>query len=79
MAIHYHETQPEAAELFHTLSKEEMQHMQKLHHEAEDMIAKYRKTKGEPPAEMMAVYNYLHDKSMEHAAHVRELQGMFNA
>ena len=79
MAIHYHETEPEAAELFFTLSKEEMQHMAKLHHEAADLITKYRKEHGEPPESMMAVYNYLHDKSMEHAAQVRQLQGMYNA
>ena len=79
MAIHYQESEPEAADLFFSLSKEEMQHMAKLHHEVADMIAKHRKEHGEPPESMLAVYNYLHDKSMEHAAQVRQLQGMYNA
>lgn len=78
MAIHYADTEPEAAELFFTLSKEEMGHMSKLHRLVADLIAKYRKEHGDPPPEMLAVYNYLHDKSMKHAAEVRSLQGMYS-
>ena len=79
MAIHYMDTEPEAAELFHNLSKEEMGHMGKMHRMVSDMITQYRKEHGDPPAEMLAVYNYMHDKSMKHAAKVRSLQGMYSS
>lgn len=79
LALHYQEEEPDTAELFYTLSNEEMLHMLKLHHDVGKLIAKHRKEHGEPPAEMLAVYNYLHDKSVAHAAEVRNLQGMWKA
>ena len=42
-----------------------------------DRIAKHRAEKGEPPAEMMAVWNYIHEKNMAKAAEIRVKQNMF--
>ena len=68
---------PKAAEVFHRLSEEEIGHANMLHDVAAAMISDYRKANGDPPAEMLAVYNYLHEKQIRKAAEVKALQGMY--
>lgn len=68
---------PEAAELMNMLSSEEMRHMQMLHNQVVKLIENYRKTEGEPPAPMLAVYDYLHQKFIDHAKEIKILQQMY--
>ena len=68
---------PELAELLYQLSLEEMTHMTRLHGEVEKIIAAYRRTNGEPPAAMQAVYDFLHERMIEKAKAVKIEQGMF--
>lgn len=51
--------------------------MNMLHTSVVGFIEDYRRTKGEPPPSMMAVYEYLHDKQIEEAAEVKNMQSMF--
>ena len=76
-ALDHKADRPKLAELFSRLSAEEMAHMGLLHTAAEEIIAEYRREKGDPPAPMMAVYNYLHKKQIEKAAEVKRLQEMY--
>ena len=76
-ALMHKDDMPELANLFYTLSTEEMVHMQKLHNAVTQIIADYRKTKGEPPADMLAVYEYLHGKQIEKAGDVKAKQTLF--
>lgn len=48
-----------------------------LHNEVVKIIDEFRKTKGEPPAQMMAVYDYLHKKHIEQAKEAKLLQAMY--
>ena len=65
------------ADLFYTLSMEEMRHMQMLHDAVARKIEEYRQTNGEPPESMLAVYDYLHAKQIERANEVKGYQQMY--
>lgn len=76
LALEYRDTRPELARLFHSLAETEMEHMNKLHKAVAEIIEEYRKENGEPPASMLAVYDYLHQRHIEEAAEVKRLLDM---
>ena len=77
LAIRWKSEEPDTAELFSELSKEEMGHMSKLHEQAEEHIREYREENGEPPRDMMTLYEYLHDKHKAKATEIKIKQGMY--
>lgn len=70
---HMHEDDPELARTFKMLANEELNHMNMLHTQVVRIIRTYREEHGEPPANMMAVYEYLHRKQIDKVAGVRAL------
>ena len=60
-------------------SLEEMEHMNRLHGIIVEIIEEYRKTEGEPSAEMLASYNRIHEKHIKKAAKVKSMQDMYKA
>jgi DNA-binding ferritin-like protein (Dps family) len=77
MAIEYKEEYPELSRTLYNLSTQEMEHMNLLHNEVTAIIKKYRDTQGEPPPDMMAVYDYLHKEQIDMAIEVKTLQNMY--
>lgn len=77
LAHEYKEKYPMVAKTFYELSMQEMDHMEMLHNDVKDLIEKHRKENGEPPAAMMAVYEYLHKKDIEKAAKIKLFQNQY--
>ena len=50
-----------------------------LHNEVVKIIEEYRKKEGEPPATMMAVYEYVHQKHIERLAEAHRYQDIFKS
>lgn len=68
---------PDVAKAYLSISNSHMDMMNILHGQVVNIITAYRKTDGEPPAPMMAVYDYLHERFMEKAAAIKNLQSLF--
>lgn len=79
LALRWKQDDPEVADLFYELSVAEMGHMDKLHTMVAKIIEEYRADNGEPPKEMMTLYEYLHEKHIAHAMEVKVKQGMYKA
>ena len=73
-AMKYGEESVELKQLFLTLSNEEMRHKDMLHAQVVKLIDKYRMEHGDAPVAMQAVYDYLHEKSVERAHKIAMLQ-----
>ena len=77
LAMRWKTDEPDTAQVFYELSLEEMNHVEKLHKEVSEVIEDYRKEHGEPPKDMMTLYDYLHEKHIGKATQIRVKQGMF--
>ena len=77
-AIMYKEEYPVASKAFYAKSSALMDTI-KLEHEAVvALIEGVKKEKGEPPASMMAIYDYMHERQINKAAAIRALQEMYS-
>ena len=79
LAMKWKQDEPDTADLFYDLSLEEMGHMEKLHEEVVELIEEYRKEHGEPPKDMMVLYEYLHEKQIGTATQIKVKQAMYKA
>ena len=77
LAMKWKQDEPDTADLFYELSVEEMGHMDRLHQEVTEIIEEYRKENGEPPKDMMTLYEYLHERHIKEATQIKVKQGMY--
>lgn len=77
MAVELKEKHPSLAQVLYTISTQEDSHQAAIHTEAVKIIEEYRRTKGEPPVAMMAVYDYLHKQHIENIVEARRYQDMY--
>lgn len=77
LAVEFKEEHPALAQVFYNLSTQEDTHQAALHTEVVKIIEEHRRTHGEPPAAMMAVYEYVHKKHIDALAEARTYQEMY--
>ncbi len=78
-ALKYKDTHPSLSKTFYDISLEEVNHINRLHEEVTKIIADHRREHGEPPAPMMAVYEYLHEKHIDKLNHIKTYQMQYRA
>ena len=76
-AIKHKEDDPAIAKLFYDLSVSDLQDMNDMHAPIASKIQAYRKEHGEPPKEMVAIYDWQHQKQMSDVAEIKVMQTMF--
>ena len=74
LAIEVKDKHPSLAQTLYTISTQEANHQAMLHAEVVKLVEEHRKLHGEPPAAMMAVYDYLHKKHIEKLAEAKRYQ-----
>lgn len=77
MAIEVKDEHPALADVLYNISRQEADHMNKLHEQVAKLIIEYRDKNGTPPADMLAVYDYLHKKQIEEYAGAKRYQDIY--
>lgn len=78
LATKIKEEHPQIAETLFQISKQEGEHVNKLHDSVAQLISEYRKTNGDPPKEMLAVYDYLHEKHIDQFNEAKRYQDVYS-
>lgn len=68
---------PSLAKTLYDISNQEMSHIEMLHAEVVKLIEEHRRMHGEPPAPMMAVYEYLHERHIDKVNTIKLLQAEY--
>ena len=68
---------PGLAQTLYNISVQEDSHQAALHNEVVKIIEEHRRTHGEPPAAMMAVYDYMHKRHIDDLADARKYQDVY--
>ena len=74
-SLKHRDDDPELSHVFHELATEEMRHADMLHGEVVKLIEKHKHEHGDPPAAMLAVWEYVHERNIEKAHAVGILLG----
>ena len=77
MALEYKSEYPDLSKTLYNISTQEMEHVKMLHDCVVDIIKDYREEHGEPPADMLAVYEYVHKQQIDKSAYIKTLQTMY--
>lgn len=79
MATELKDEHPGLAQTLYNISVQEDAHHAALHNEVVKIIEEHKRTKGEPPAAMMAVYEYIHKKHIDALADARRYQDVYKS
>ena len=76
-AVELKDSAPNLAKTFYDISLDEVRHINLLHEEVKRLIETHRREHGDPPAPMMAVYEYLHSRHIEKANEIKTYQSQY--
>ena len=76
-AMKYKEEHPSLANMYYEMSLTEMTHVDKLHNAVTMLINEVRARGETPPPEMMAIYEYEHEKTIKEATEIKVMQEMY--
>ena len=68
---------PSLAQTLYSISVQEDSHQAAIHAEVVKLTEEHKREHGEPPAAMMAVYDYLHKRHIEELAEARRYQDIY--
>ena len=71
------ETHPTLAQVLYNISTQEDGHQAAIHNEVVKIIEEHRRTHGEPPASMLAVYEFIHQQHIDKLAEARMYQDVY--
>ena len=77
MAAELKEKYPTLAQTLYSISTQEDAHQAAIHSEVVKIVDEFKKNGGEPPAAMMAVYEFLHNRHIENLAEARRYQDIY--
>jgi Mn-containing catalase len=77
MALTHKDDNASLAKVLYDISTQEMNHVAMLHDEVVKLIEEHRREKGDPPAMMLAVYNYLHERHIDKANKIKIMQSEY--
>lgn len=77
MALEIKESNPDLARNSYNRSVARMDVIRALHDDVVALINAYKKDKGEPPAGMQAIYDYVHEQHIELATQIKMKQELF--
>ena len=79
MAVRYKMDDPDSSKIYYANSVNMLGMIKPYHDRVVTIIKNYRAEKGEPPAPMMAIYDYEHEKHINKMAAIKQLQELYNS
>lgn len=78
-AMEHKSTNREAADKYAEMAKQELGHIDKLHEMAVKLIEKHTVAGNAPPVAMKAVWDWEHERMIEHMGKIKALLDMYRA
>lgn len=79
MAAKIKDEHPGLAQTLYNISVQEDAHHAALHNEVTKIVEEHRRTHGAPPPEMLAVYEFMHNRHIDKLAEARKYQDIYKS
>ena len=76
-ALRLHDSEPERAMMYLEMSKQELNHLDRLHEMAKRIVRKYKEEGKTIPPGMQEIYDWQHEKMIKCVAWIRQLHQMY--